>query len=57
MLAQIQPFLAAEVAYRRERLMANHPRVAASSTGTPESRGRNRRHLVPRLVRRAFAGH
>jgi hypothetical protein len=57
MLAQIQPFLAAEVAYRRERLMANHPRVAASSTGTPESRGRNRRHLVPRLVRRAFVGH
>jgi hypothetical protein len=57
MLAQIQPFLAAEVAYRRERLMATHPRVPTYSAGTPEPRVRNRRHLVPRLVRRAFAGH
>lgn len=58
MLASIQPFLAAELDYRRERAMADfagsrqrravRPRRSHPSTGA---------HLVPRLVRRAFAGH
>jgi hypothetical protein len=56
MLAQINPFMAAEVAYRREHLMATFPR---STKYTAEKRERrvHRRHFVPGAVRRAFAGH
>jgi hypothetical protein len=56
MLAQIQPFIAAEVAYRREHLIATFPR-STKYTAEKHERREHRRHFVPGAVRRAFAGH
>jgi hypothetical protein len=56
MLASIQPFLTAELDYHREQVMAGF----AGSRGRavrPARAARARGHLVPRLVRRAFAAH
>jgi hypothetical protein len=58
MLASIQPFLAAELDYRRERAMADFAGSRQRHAVRPSrSRTSSRGHLVPRLVRRAFAGH
>lgn len=57
MLAQVQPFIAAEVAYRRERLMATYPRSTKYTAETRQRRGHNHRRLVPGALRRAFVGH
>jgi hypothetical protein len=57
MLAQIHPFIAAEVAYRREHITATFPCSTGHSDEMPRPQIRGRRHLVPRLVRRAFAPH
>lgn len=58
MLASIQPFLAAELDYRRERAIADFA-GSRQRRAVRASRSRSSRsgHLVPRLVRRAFAGH
>jgi hypothetical protein len=57
MMSAIEPFLTAELAYRREHLMAElaHSRAARGASYEPVVRSRTR--LVPRLVRRAFASH
>jgi hypothetical protein len=58
MLASIQPFLAAELDYRRERAMADFAgsrQRRAVRRSSPRTAGRA--HVVPRLFRRAFAGH
>ena len=58
MLASIQPFLAAELDYRRERAIADFAGSRQRRAVRPQkSRTSSRAHLVPRLVRRAFAGH
>jgi hypothetical protein len=58
MLASIQPFLAAELDYRRERAIADFSGSRQRRAVRPRrSRASNGAHLVPRLVRRAFAGH
>ncbi len=58
MLASIQPFLAAELDYRRERALADFAGSRQRRAVRPrKSRTSNGPHLVPRLVRRAFAGH
>jgi hypothetical protein len=54
MLAQIHPFIAAEVAYRRERITATFPRPSEQFDDTPRPQVRGRRHLISRLVRRGF---
>lgn len=57
MLTQIQPFIAAEVAYRREHITATFPRSTVHSDETPQPQIRGRRHVVSRLARRAFVAH
>lgn len=57
MLAQIHPFIAAEVAYRRERIAASVPRRTESFDDAPEVQARSSRHLVPGVVRRALSAH
>jgi hypothetical protein len=58
MLASIQPFLAAELDYRRDRAIADFAGSRQRRALRPSrSRTSSRAHLVPRLVRRAFAGH
>jgi hypothetical protein len=58
MLASIQPFLAAELDYRRERAIADFAGSRQRRAVRPHrTRTSSRAHLVPRAVRRAFAGH
>jgi hypothetical protein len=58
MLASIQPFLAAELDYRRERAIADFAGSRQRrAVRQRRSRTASRAHLVPGLVRRAFAGH
>ncbi len=57
MLASIQPFLAAELDYRRERAIADFAGSRQRRAVRSRSRSSSSGHLVPRLVRRAFAGH
>jgi hypothetical protein len=57
MLAAIQPFLAAELDYRRERAIADFAGSRQRRAVRPRRRTSSRAHLVPRLVRRAFASH
>jgi hypothetical protein len=58
MLASIQPFLAAELDYRRQRAIADFAGSRQRGAVRPSrSHSSSRSHLVPRMVRRAFAGH
>jgi hypothetical protein len=57
MLASIQPFLSAELDYHREQVMAGFAGSRRHAIRPSRVRSRSRGHLVPRLVRRAFAGH
>jgi hypothetical protein len=56
MMSPVEPFLSADLAYRREQLMADVARSRAASTATSGAGVRRRSRLVPRVVRRAIAG-
>jgi hypothetical protein len=57
MLASIQPFLAAELDYHRTQVMADFAGSRGRAVRRSRRTTRTHGHLVPRLVRRAFAGH
>jgi hypothetical protein len=57
MMSVVEPFLSAELAYRREHLMAELARSRAAKAAPYEPAVRSRTRLVPRLVRRALVGH
>jgi hypothetical protein len=57
MMSAIEPFLTAELDYRREKLMAEFARSKAARATSYQPIVHARTRLVPGLVRRAFAGH
>jgi hypothetical protein len=57
MMSPAAPFLSAELAYRRDHIMValSQERDATAGAATPRVPTRGR--VVPRVVRRAIAGH